>query len=58
MKKLLTIMITLLCIGVFAGCDDPYEEVTTNELIELPNSDDTDDEEEKPDSAQKSTTGG
>lgn len=55
MKKKVLTLATVLLLGFFASCEDPYQEIATEELIELPASDDEEDIEAKPGDNEKNT---
>ena len=57
MKKKVLTMIAVLLLGFTISCEDPYRDMETEELIEMPATGDGDDEEAKP-GDNKNSTGG
>ena len=57
MKKKVLTMIVVVFLGFVASCEDPYQEIESEELIELPATGDGDDEREKPNNNNSSTGG-
>lgn len=58
MKKKLMMLIAVLFLGFTAACEDPYREMESEELIELPATGSEEDDEEAKPGDNESNTGG